>query len=180
MGWSQNNHRSGIVFSPVLDNLINKAPCELILVKLGRNKQYYPHNLDNQGTCLVPMAGGPNAQEGLKLLPALLSTYQANLPSIWLAKVFSPNETELDHRDLDLTAKNLFEKINTTINPLCIRSHSIVNAIADLAEEKKCNLVILGASRESLLQQVFHGNIPMAIASKLDTTVIIVRLPPSR
>jgi CIC family chloride channel protein len=179
MGWSHHSHSHESVFSHLIENLINKASCELILVKLGKNQQYYPYQLDSQGTCLVATSGGPNAEKGLKLLPVLLSEYKDKLPSIWLAKVFSPTETELDCRDLDLAAENLFRKINTAINPLCIRSHSVVNALSHLAEAEKCDLVILGASRESLLQQAFHGNIPLAIALKLDTTVIIVRLPAS-
>lgn len=177
IGWKQNESGQDNVFSHLIDNLIKKAHCELILVKFGKQKQFYPYRLNSHHTCIVPMAGGPNAHEGLKLLPALLSIYEQNLPSIWLAKVFSPKETELDCHDLDLAADNLFKKIKTTINPLCIRSHSVVNALSYLAKEENCNLLILGASGESLLQQALHGNIPMAIASKLDTTVIIVRLP---
>ena len=179
IAWSHDSHSQESVFSHLIENLINKASCELILVKLGKNKQYYPYQLDPQGSCLVATAGGPNAKEGLNLLPVLLNEYQENLPPIWLAKVFSPTETELDCRELNLAAENLSRKINTVINPLCIRSHSIVNAISHLAEVEKCDLVILGASRESLLQHAFHGNIPLAIALKLDTTVIIVRLPAS-
>lgn len=38
-------------------------------------------------------------------------------------------------------------------------------------------LVIMGASRESLLKQAWYGNIPEQIANKLDSTVIIIRLP---
>ena len=177
MAWFPNKHRQGVIFSHVIDNLINQAPCEIILVKLGKNKQYYPYELDHHATCLVPMAGGPNAQEGLKLLPALLGQYEDNLPSIWLAKVFSPTQTELDSHDLDLAADNLSQKIDTIISPLCVRSHSIIKAISYLADTEKCDLVILGASKESFLQQALHGNIPMTIASQLDTTVIIIYLP---
>lgn len=177
IGWSNNNNSPDFIFSHLIDNLINQVSCELILVKLGKNQQNYPYQLNNPGCCIVPMAGGPNAQEGLNLLPALLSEYPNNLPSIWLTKIFPITEAKLNCQDLDVAAANLFKKINTTINPLCIRSHSVINALADLAETEKCDLVILGASRESLLQQALHGNIPMAIASKLDTTIIIIRLP---
>jgi CIC family chloride channel protein len=53
----------------------------------------------------------------------------------------------------------------------------VVSAVIHLAETQKSELVIWGASRDSLLKQAWYGNIPEAIASKLDTTVIIIRLP---
>jgi chloride channel protein, CIC family len=45
----------------------------------------------------------------------------------------------------------------------------------DLAAEKQCDAIILGASREDLLQQTIQGNIPEAIAQGSDCTVIVVR-----
>ncbi|WP_442942541.1 hypothetical protein [Nostoc sp.] len=37
------------------------------------------------------------------------------------------------------------------------------------------DVVVLGASREGLLQQAIQGNIPEAIASGVESTVILVR-----
>ncbi len=176
--WQPHPQRQEVIFSHLIDSLINQAPCELILVKLGKTHQFYPYNLRPEGSCLIPMAGGPNAQEGLKLLPALLGVYEPrHLPSVCLTKVFSPTETEIDCSDLDLASEELQPLLKTTINTLCIRSHSVTNALIHLVEAEKCELVILGSSGESLLRQAWRGNIPEEIASKLETTVIIVRLP---
>jgi CIC family chloride channel protein len=178
MVWQPHHQRPEVIFSNLIDSLINQAPCELIFLKLGQNHHYYPDHLPPEGSCLVPMAGGPNAQEGLKLLPALLGVYEShNLPPVYLAKVLPPTETEIDYSELDLASEQLQPLLKTTINTLCIRSHSITHALTHLARAEKCELVILGASRESLLKQALQGNIPEAIASQLDTTVIIVRLP---
>jgi CIC family chloride channel protein len=179
ISWIQKNQTEEVIFSRVIDNLIQKAPCELILVKLNPNYNSYPYtNNLPLGSCLVPMAGGPNAQEGLKLLPALLGVYtEPNLPSICLTKVHSPTDTELDCSGLDTAVEQLQPLVKTTVSSLCIRSQSVINAIVHLAEAEKCELVILGASRDSLLKQAFQGNIPEAIASQLNTTIIIVRLP---
>lgn len=178
IGWQKSYDHQEAVFSHLIDRLINKTPCKLILVKLGKKQQFYPYKIPPLGNCIIPMAGGPNAQEGLNLLPALLSIYPPNLiPSIWLTKVFLPNEQNVDSGDIEEQIKKLTKDINTTINPVRICSHSIVSAIIDLINAKKSDLVVLGASRESLLKQAIHGNIPEAIAASLKTTVIIVRLP---
>ena len=44
-----------------------------------------------------------------------------------------------------------------------------------LAESQHCDVILLGASREGLLQNVIHGNIPTMIASQVQSTVILVR-----
>ena len=67
--------------------------------------------------------------------------------------------------------------VETMVKPLSIASHSVVDGIRLIAHNQRAELVIIGASRDSLLKQTIHGNIPDAIASKLDTTVILIRLP---
>ena len=179
MGWGKNSTSQEFIFSHLVDNLITQAPCELILVKLG-TKNCYPHNLTARGSCIVPMAGGPNAQEGLKLLPAFLNVYsKGRLPPVWLTKVYSPNTKEINRQDLDLAVKQLQPQLDTVVKPLSIRSYSVIDGIRLVARNQRAELVIIGASRENLLKQAISGNIPDAIASKLDTTVILVRLPSS-
>jgi CIC family chloride channel protein len=51
----------------------------------------------------------------------------------------------------------------------------VPEAIIELAQKKQCDVIILGASREGLLKQVMHGNIPEAIARNSNCTVILVR-----
>lgn len=174
MGWKQGKSRD-FIFSRLIDNLINQAPCELILVKLG-NGNSYPNS--GKGSFLVPTAGGPNAEEGLKLLPAFLGVYpEEKLPPVYLVKVHSPENTTIDLRNLHQRVNTLRNLVKTKVNPLIISSPSVVSAILHLSQSQNSELVILGASRESLLQQAWSGNIPESIASKLDTTVIIIRLP---
>ncbi len=178
MGWKQNAYGEDFIFSQLIDSLINKAPCELILIKLGKNQQFYPYNIHPSGSCLIPTAGGPNAEEGLKLLPAFLGVYnKGELPSVFLTKVYSPETKNLNSDQLYSTTKKLQNLLDTEVKYLTVCSTSVVSAVIQLAEIQKSELVILGASRDSLLKQAWYGNIPEAIRSKLDTTVIIIRLP---
>ncbi|MBL1209506.1 chloride channel protein [Geminocystis sp. GBBB08] len=178
MGWKQNFYGQEFVFSQLIDSLINQATCELILIRLGKNQQFYPYNLNPLGSCLIPTAGGPNAEEGLKLLPAFMEIYrQGKLPPIWLTKVYSPEAKNFNSDQLYTTTKKLQKLLNTEVESLTVCSTSVVSAVIQLAEIQKSELVILGASRHSLLKQAWYGNIPEAITSKIDTTVIIIRLP---
>ncbi|MCY7393576.1 MAG: universal stress protein, partial [Leptolyngbyaceae cyanobacterium CAN_BIN12] len=47
--------------------------------------------------------------------------------------------------------------------------------VVDMAQNDQCDVIVLGASREGLLQQAIQGNIPEAIARNCDCTVILVR-----
>ena len=178
MGWKQKSHSQEFIFSHVIDSLINQAPCELILVKLGKNKEYYPYQDQARGSCIIPISGGPNIQEGLKLLPAFFNIYQTSkLPSVWLTKIYRKNNQQLDLKDLQTAANKLGNLLATDIHLLPLSSDSVVSAIVQTAEIYHAELVIVGASRESLLKQAWYGNIPEQIADRLNNTVIIIRLP---
>jgi CIC family chloride channel protein len=50
-----------------------------------------------------------------------------------------------------------------------------LEAIVGLADRNQCDVIVLGASRKSLLKQVVTGNIPESIARQSHCTVILVR-----
>ncbi|MBR8827246.1 MAG: chloride channel protein [Gomphosphaeria aponina SAG 52.96 = DSM 107014] len=176
MGWKGRTSNQDAIFGNLVDKLINAATCELILVKLSNNLNYYPYNLARNSNWLVPMAGGPNAAQALKLLPALTAVYQPPYsPIIWLCRVYPPAEYSPDPPDLKQIATSLQNQLNLKVISLAMGSHSVINSLSRLATNQNCDVVILGASREGLLKQVIQGNIPEAIATQVDSTVILVR-----
>jgi CIC family chloride channel protein len=174
--WKGYTSTPGAVFGGIVDILIRKAPCEVMIVKWGTRQGYYPQKLDKDATWLVPMAGGPNAQRAIKLLPGLSSLYtNPRSPIIWLCKVYEPSSTLPDYQGLEHTAQSLKQQLDRPVIPLPIRSGSVSEAIIHLAKAETCDVVILGVSREGLLEQVLHGNIPKMIAKQIESTVILVR-----
>ena len=122
---------------------------------------------------LVPMAGGPNAQEAIRLLPALVSTSEKL--SVRLCQVFTSTETNHDTTVLEQAAHFLQRHLNTHVNTTAVCAGSVPEAVIALAESDNCDAIILGASRERLLRQALQGNIPELIARKSHCTVILVR-----
>lgn len=185
MGWKGSPVKSpGRVFGNVVDTLIRSAPCDLVLVKLG-----YGEEEQSDGTIiascplpvawnrwLVPIAGGPNSSYALQLLPALAKL--AVTPTLKVAQVFPPSIMLPDTSGLEKAAFFLSQKLNTGVATIPVRSYSVADAVIHLAESDHCDVVVLGASREGLLQQVVHGNIPEAIARGVHSTVILVRSAP--
>ncbi|MGL5033906.1 MAG: CBS domain-containing protein, partial [Microcystaceae cyanobacterium] len=176
LGWKGTTHRQGSMLGNVIDILIEKAPCDVLLVKLGKNAISYPKGLNQKTAWLIPVSGGPNVQRALDYLPGLLSLYPAQtVPELILSKVFLPSELEPDYGELYDLSRSLEERIKQPITsvPLCARSVS--DAIINLAEMRRCSVILLGASRENLLQNVLHGNIPALVTEQLDNTVLTLR-----
>jgi CIC family chloride channel protein len=171
MGWKGNTSTPGRIFGNVVDTVVRQASCDVVLVKFGKVKEHFPQ-FDHW---LIPMAGGPNAWAAIKLLPALMTLTQA--PQIRLARVFHPSETTPDMSILEQAVKLLIRsrKIDSPIMSIPIKSESVSEGIISLVNTVGYDVVVLGASREGMLQQAIKGNIPEAIASGVESTVILVR-----
>ncbi len=176
MGWRGKSSGSEKIFGNVVDSMIAQAPCQLMLVKLGTVCHAFPQYLSGKGIWLIPTAGGSNVQRAMKFLPALVSLYALpNYPQIELCQVYSSKSRRPHVDQLKKTAKIISDKINCPVNTVFIHDSSVPDAIFRLNYQQQYDLIMLGASSESLLQNAIHGNIPEAIASRNDTTVIIVR-----
>lgn len=170
MGWKGNTSTPGRIFGTVVDTIIRQATCDVVVVKLGN---YLKHPYFNRW--LVPMAGGPNAPIAIKLLPALVTL--GNEPEIRLTQVFKPSELKPNMQFLESYTRQLIRHRNLHSNVFAtpIEADSVTEGVINLVKKEDFDVVVLGASREGLLQQAIHGNIPENIASGVDSTVILVR-----
>lgn len=187
MEWKGKTSTPGRIFGDAVDTAIRQVPCDVILVKLSDRLKVVTarEQVRSQAAMnvlmrmmtlnrwLIPIAGGPNAQYAITLLPALTSFCKT--PEIRLCQVFHPNQEMQDlsllHQDTEL----LQHQFPGQVIPIPICSGSVAEAIIDMATMDQCDVIVLGASREGLLQQVLHGNIPESIAYQCPCTVILVR-----
>ncbi|NRB08182.1 MAG: chloride channel protein [Richelia sp.] len=164
MGWKGRTGAPGRVFSRVADRLIRQAPCEVILAKFGEHVNF--------NRWLIPVAGGPNVSEAIQLLPGLTSL--GTTPKVILCTIYPPYE-KLDTKTLDKFVQYLQPKISSKIKVRTITADSVAKTIVSVAKKQKVDTILMGATREKLLQQVINGNIPETIARQSDCTVVIVR-----
>ncbi len=165
MGWKGSTSTPGRVFSRVVDTVIRQAACDVVLVKLNGRRTF--------DRWLVPMAGGPNSSRAVQLLPALTSLSLS--PEIKLCKVLQPTESTPDTTCLDTSIRFLHRKVRCQVIATPVYASSVPEGVIRCAEEYHSDVIILGASREGLLQQTILGNIPETISRKSDCTVILVR-----
>jgi chloride channel protein, CIC family len=173
MGWKGN---SGIesIFSNVVDFLIKEAPCNLMLVKLGKSADAFPRQLNLPHKWLIPTTGGDRINKLLAILPALANLEQIS-PTIQLCQIYAPEQPHLAESDFQHAANLLQEHLHCPIIPLRISASSVSETLVNLIVADQYALVILGASQAGLLQNVIQGNIPEAIAKQVNSTLIIFR-----
>ncbi len=201
MGWKGTTLSPGRIFGNVVDTVIRQASCHVVVVKWSQSLR--PNSLENLEhldnldsldkldhtiedipnfkTCPVPLfnrwlvaiGGGPNSQQALKLLPGLLKL--GNQPEIRLCEVFAPHQFQPDKTPLYQAREFLTQRVNCPIAVTPIYGDSVPEVISTLAQEYHYDVVVLGASREGLLQQVVKGNIPEEISRSCRCTVILVR-----
>lgn len=185
MGWKGSTSTPGRIFGDTVDTAIRQANCDVVLVKLGDEfgGSMSKANGDDdavQATLqmarlnrwLVPIGGGPNVEHAVKLLPALVSLSVS--PRIRLCHVSQPWE-DYDLKGLEADAVFLRQQSRGTVEVTPVCANSVVEAVVDMAHKDQCDVIVLGASREGLLQQAIQGNIPEAIARQSNCTVILVR-----
>ena len=199
MGWKGHNSTPGHILSTVADRIMQLAPCDLLLAKLGqdlkvRNRQFPPRLkrtllnrspalLSDSGSpglssiyssCwLVLVAGGPHSQRAIHLLENLTTGIPA--PQIWLCQIYSPQEPEPDLLSLQRAAHSLNHHLNAQVMAISICAPSLVQGVVDWVQDNKCDVVVLGATQKGILQQNVLGSIPERIAKAVGATVILVR-----
>ncbi|BBD58150.1 Cl- channel voltage-gated family protein [Nostoc sp. HK-01] len=165
MGWKGGTTTPGRVFSRVVDTMIRQAACEVVLVKLNDQSHFE--------RWLVPMAGGPNSQQAIALIPALTSL--SKTPTVNLCQVFELEATKPDTTSLTKAANFLQQHLHGAVITTPVHATSVPDAVLEYAKHNQSDVIVLGASREGLLQQVVHGNIPATISRHSQQTVILVR-----
>lgn len=165
MGWKGSTSTPGRIFGNIVDTVIRQAACEVMLVKLQEPVRF--------NHWLIPIAGGPNAQEALRLLPALVKLGQES--KVKVCQVFEqrPKAEELAH--LHAVVADLETHLNCPVGVCPAWGNSVPEAVLQVAAQQNCDVIMLGASREGLLQQVIKGNIPEAITRDSRCSVILVR-----
>ncbi|MDF5733345.1 MAG: universal stress protein, partial [Rhizonema sp. PD38] len=196
MDWKGNTSTPDRILGDVVDTLIHKATCDVVLVKLGINyltqevtgdlsiaftKKLSPKKSSptySFNRWLIPMAGIPNESLVIKLLPALMNLSNNPQPEVHLAQVFKPSESKPNMALLEQTSRQLLDnpKLNTTsVSMMPVKADSVSNGVIKLLKTERYDVVILGASSEGMRQHAIKGSISEVIATGVENTLILVR-----
>lgn len=170
MEWQNLNPIANHIFGDLVSELHRRTQCGLILVKFALN-----HPPNTWQKWLISVAGGPNSTYALSLLPALLG--EVGQPEVSLCQVFSPSETEHNIQVLEDARTILNQHRLSRVNCIALCAASVSEAVQNIASQTSCDVVILGATCESILHQIWQEDIPNAIAQDPTRATILVKRP---
>lgn len=183
MGWQGEKSATNRIFGTVVDTIIQQAPGEVVLVKWGEDVNPIFANSGDKRSLqfpvwrrwLVPLRSGRKLPAAMGVLPGLAKvSLQPDIRLLTVVKnVLSGSEMAV----LDELVEGLNDRINGDVVLTSVCAKSVLDVVLDIANHDYCDVIVLGASGESMLKQAIQGNIPQAIARGCRCTVILVRPP---
>ena len=167
LGWRGHTKTRDAQFGAVVDEIIDKTPCDLFVVRCDRDLQLPLENI------LLPTAGGPSANFAAGLAERLL-TEDGRLV---LAGVARPNASEesLTHVRQMVASTMGHISFGVEADRVLLVGDSVADAIIRETGEKAYGAVIVGATRTSWFKRVMFGQIPEQIARDSKLPVILVK-----
>lgn len=154
---------------------LKSIPCAVGIVR-GDRAESDEAILSGLKRIIVPTSGGPNTAHALSFLLPLTPAVKVQALYIVPASL-GHNEAALGRARLQqlLNIIDAGDRIQTQL----VTSPSVIDGIVDAASEE-CDLVVIGASRESSLDKALFGDIPGAVVRQSKRPILIVRQPHKR
>lgn len=199
LSWAIDKDPRGDRLGRVLDPVIRRAPCDAVVLAF-RPDAVAPEEgvgeIDGEGRpqafpikrILVTTAGGPHAPLASNLAVRLAREYEATTRGLYVAlsdatpEAISQGEAWI-RKTLDRMkeeAKNLPSpdlqetgEAELTFETQVVRADSVLDGIVQAGGES--DLVLIGASEESLLDQVLFGTLAEDVARSCTTPVLMVK-----
>ncbi|MBV0924897.1 amino acid permease [Halomicroarcula limicola] len=162
LGWrGRLQRRRDAVLGTTVDTVVKEADCDVLVERIGPKGA--PESI------LLPTAGGPHAEYAAAVARAIAHTTGATVTTL---RVVAPGEGTpvASDRVLDKTAR-LLDDVQTEQKQ--VESDDVAEAIIDASGDH--DLTIIGATRESVLEQLVFGDIPETVGREADGTVIMAK-----
>jgi APA family basic amino acid/polyamine antiporter len=161
LGWRGRVAQSGRLFGRTLDQVLDRAPCDVAVMRPGGRPPFR--------IVLVPVAGGPNSERALEIAGMLADPEEGIVIALHVQTVRT--------RPFDLAA--LVTKVCRQSKVSCDRFTGRVLVAEDpraviLREAAAADLVVLGAT-EGRFRRLVAATLPGDIARSCDRPIVIVR-----
>ncbi|PLX25305.1 MAG: hypothetical protein C0600_12210 [Ignavibacteria bacterium] len=164
MGWKGYTNSRDRIFGEIADRIIRHATCDLMVLKIGQKKSF-EH-------CLLPTAGGPNAQLASTMVGAFASELNMDVSACYVvADGAAEEEKQTGMRRMTEVLDDITPKVRSTKR--IIESKSVAGGIA--RESRNYDLVVIGAAKEQFLKVMLFGEIPEKVARYSSSSVLVVK-----
>ena len=164
MGWKGFTDAKDRIFGEIADRIIRLAPCDLLLLKIGERRKL-KH-------CLLPTAGGPNANLATTVLSAVAKDQHLSVTAGYIVPENATSEQKKTGKQrIEETLEHIDKSIK--VEKEIIESKSIAGGIASAS--RNYDLVVIGAAKEPFFRKMLFGEIPEKVARFSPTSVLVVK-----
>ncbi len=162
LGWHGQPKKSyGFRFGRTIDPVIERSPCNVVVLKGADSKQQFKR-------ILVPVAGGPNSSFALEIAGMLVDKDDGLITVFTVA-------TDREHFDVVGFVSEHKERLqipNERISMNAVNATNITEAI--LQESEDYDLVVIGCTQRSKVYQITHEAVPDAVARRCQRPIAMV------
>ncbi len=200
MSWPMETPKEGSRTGRILDPVVHSAPCDVAVITYHPERlsslQVEEGQVDGAiesppfqiKRILIPTAGGPHAPLAMQLALLLAREFDATTQTVYVTRPdATESELEEGRQRIQSTIEALQEQLSSLpkvdasstdmsqfpIESHVVRAHTIVDGIVQAGSES--DLVIMGASEESMIDQVLFGAVPEKTARACPTPVVITK-----
>lgn len=172
MAWPGYTETEGRLFGSVLDPIVTDPPSDLAVVRYRQRRLLR--------SILVPVAGGPNSRRSVKLAVSMAVAAEDGPAKVVLLHMIPPDAHSSYQARAEQAFRESLEGITYNfIETRIVSGNDVVEAVITAAAKQEdttgFDLIVIGASREPLLKNLFMGSIPSQIAQRAEVTVIMVK-----
>jgi len=179
MGWQgKRDLITGRLFSTMTETMIQKASCDVVLIKSG-NVWSNPQSLSGSQRWLIPVpVGDSKADKVFQLLPQLNALIEAS--SYIVCPIYS-NPDAWQQSDISLReypGKQFQKQLHGSLEVIPVVEQQETNTILQLAQQHNCDVILLMTTHFSpdFTQQPNFNNGPLAtIVNRFQGTLILFR-----
>ena len=142
MGWKGFTNARDRIFGEIADHIIRLAPCDLLVLKIGEKAEW--------SNCLLPTAGGPNAQLASTVLNSMAKDFKM---SVTAGYVINENATGEERNFGEERMVFALSKLDPEIKSgkIIFESKSVAGGIAKASRDY--DLVVIGAAKEPFFKK---------------------------
>ncbi len=165
LGWpGREAQRRRFLFGSTIDPVVENAPCNVVVFK-GCTELNYKR-------ILVPFAGGPDGVFAFEIASILADNKHGKIFPLNVTRPGAKTHDIEDFLDAAVKIKDLNREL---FEPKYIIAKNVFDAILNEANNGDYDLVIIGASRETMISQMVKGSFPLELARKCNKPLVMVK-----
>lgn len=166
VGWRGQSRGGDAVLGSTLDTLVERAPCDLYVERVGREA-------NGVDSILLPVAGGPHVETAARVAAAIAARNDA---TVLVFTVGSPDGDGDDAAEFAAAGREALageHGAEVPVSTAIERADDVTAAI--VGEAPSHDVVVLGATRKGALRRTLAGSVPRRVVDRTDRTVILAR-----